>query len=481
MNIDLKEMTQLAAAFRDLFKGYHISRSEPECYAQLSSMQDQYRALFRALGFELVCDPRGFYYFVPEQVAPQVNKTAQRLALFTFILVEHLADQGRDPLSVLDGGSIGRDELPALLEKYRDRVAHPETGLPFAPTKRDQPFTIEGLAFHTKGPLRIALKVFMPVCVVAFGVSFLWDWWGLIRSCSVAGMIGFGTNWVAIKMLFWPRESRPVFGHGLIPSQRDDLIDKVATEVLENLINEELIVQKIDETRIIERFTESAIDKLNLLVADPEFKADVRRLVLTYVGEIASNPTFRQQILTRAEGAMEEFAGDRFKGWLVHKLRDRWRAPLVRFVNQEIEGLDKTLGEGLDELDPVLEKLPTAMLARQEQIERMLTKMLIGLVNEVDLRAIVYEQLSTVTPEQLETSFREFSDDKLSYITLLGGIFGVIGGTVIVWPLPAIAVLLTLLGVLALLDVVLYRVVRASWWPRSRAGQPEADEAPLRP
>ena len=116
MNIDLKEMTQLAAAFRDLFKGYHISRSEPECYAQLSSMQDQYRALFRALGFELVCDPRGFYYFVPEQVAPQVNKTAQRLALFTFILVEHLADQGRDPLSVLDGGSIGRDELPALLE-----------------------------------------------------------------------------------------------------------------------------------------------------------------------------------------------------------------------------------------------------------------------------------------------------------------------------------------------------------------------------
>ncbi|MBE1043361.1 chromosome partitioning protein, partial [Escherichia coli] len=50
-------------------------------------------------GFELVCDTRGFYYFVPEQVGAQVNKTAQRLALFTFILVEHLADQGRDPLS----------------------------------------------------------------------------------------------------------------------------------------------------------------------------------------------------------------------------------------------------------------------------------------------------------------------------------------------------------------------------------------------
>ncbi|MBU0837350.1 MAG: chromosome partitioning protein, partial [Gammaproteobacteria bacterium] len=91
-----------------------------ELYTQLAGQQDAYRALFKALGYELTCDSRGFYYFVPEQMGAQVNKTAQRLALFTFILVEHLADQGRDPLAVLDGGSLGRDELPALLDKYRD-------------------------------------------------------------------------------------------------------------------------------------------------------------------------------------------------------------------------------------------------------------------------------------------------------------------------------------------------------------------------
>lgn len=120
MQINLSELTQLTPIFRELFKGFHVSRRDPELYSQLSNQQDQYRALFRALGFELVCDTRGFYYFVPEQIGAQVNKTAQRLALFTFILVEHLADQGRDPLAVLDGGSLGRDELPALLEKYRD-------------------------------------------------------------------------------------------------------------------------------------------------------------------------------------------------------------------------------------------------------------------------------------------------------------------------------------------------------------------------
>ncbi|PVZ15907.1 MULTISPECIES: Mks condensin complex protein MksE [unclassified Pseudomonas] len=120
MQLDLSELTQLAPIFRELFKGFHISRRDAELYAQLSNCQDQYRGLFKAMGFELVCDTRGFYYFVPEITAAQVNKTAQRLSLFTFILVEHLADQGRDPLAVLDGGSLGREELPSLLDKYRD-------------------------------------------------------------------------------------------------------------------------------------------------------------------------------------------------------------------------------------------------------------------------------------------------------------------------------------------------------------------------
>ncbi|MEE8875429.1 Mks condensin complex protein MksE [Pseudomonas helleri] len=128
MHLDLSELSHLAPIFRELFKGYHVSRRDPELYAQLSNFQDQYRALFKALGFELVCDTRGFYYFVPDTAiaSAQVNKTAQRLALFTFILVEHLADQGRDPIAVLDGGSLGRDELPGLLEKYRDLFVQAE-------------------------------------------------------------------------------------------------------------------------------------------------------------------------------------------------------------------------------------------------------------------------------------------------------------------------------------------------------------------
>src|SRR5690606_22028218 len=125
-------------------------------------------SLFRALGFELVCDPRGLHYFVPEQMRPHVNKTAQRLALFTFILVEHLADQGREPLAVLDGGSPGRDELPALLDTYHDLFVQAEvTSLEELEEKILRRLTQLGFAQDSNGVYRYLppMHRFLDVCL----------------------------------------------------------------------------------------------------------------------------------------------------------------------------------------------------------------------------------------------------------------------------------------------------------------------------
>jgi uncharacterized membrane protein YheB (UPF0754 family) len=355
-----------------------------------------------------------------------------------------------------------------LFEKYRRRMVHDETGLPFEPTRTRSAYTIESLAFETRGTLRLALNVFFPFCALLFLISFFWDFHEIIRSCSVAGIIGFSTNWVAIKMLFWPRQSRPIFGHGLIPSQRDQLIDKVASEVLEKLINEELILRKIDETHLVSRFSRAIIDKLYTLVSDPEFKADLRNMVLTYVGELTSNQEFRDAMARRAEESLEEFAGSSFRSWLVRRLKEVWRAPLIEVLNHQIQNLEGTVDEGLTEVDGVLERLPNALEARQEAIDRVMTTMLVGLVREVDVRAIVFEQLSTVTPEQLEQGFREFSDDKLSFITLLGGVLGLVGGTIIVWPLPSIAALIVIGVVLTVLDVLIHPLMQSKYWPKKR-------------
>ena len=372
---------------------------------------------------------------------------------------------------------IPRISFLELFEKYRKQMVHERTMLPFDPSDADAvPYTIEKLAFDTGWGLRLALRLFPGGCALVFLLSYLEAYvfpqpvWisDVLRSSSVAGLIGFGTNWVAVQMLFWPREVRPVFGQGLIPSQRDQLIQKVADEVLENLINEELIERKIEETKVVRRFTGAFIEKLQIVVRQPQFKQDLRNMILTYVGDLTSDEAFRASLGRRAEASLEELAGPGFKTWVVKKLKDVWRQPLVDLINREIEGLEGTVDEGLGKLDGALEQLPLALDKRQEQIDHVLTTMLMGLVREVDVRDIVVQQLSTVTTEQLERGFREFSDDKLSFITLLGGILGVVGGTVLVWPLASMLVLSVLAVLLVVADVVARPLMSSRFWPKRR-------------
>lgn len=369
-----------------------------------------------------------------------------------------------------------------LFEKYRRRMVHKETGLPFAPTPRDAPLTIERLAFETGAALRLTLKLFFPACALLFAFSFAWDTaQGLLRACSVAGMIGFGTNWVAIKMLFWPRQPRPVFGQGLIPSQRDQLIEKVADEVLEKLINEELITSKIEEVQVVPRFSRALIEKLREVVREDEFKADLKAVVLTYAGELVANPEFRVRVARKAEQSMEELGGGTLRSWVVKRLKDVWRQPLIGVLDRELAQLDVTVDGALSEVDGVLERLPQALEKRREAMDAVLTTMLLGIVREVDLREIILEQLSTVTSADLEAGFREFSDDKLSFITLLGGLFGLVGGPVIIWPLPSLAVLGALCVAAVLLDLVLHPLMSSRYYPHRPEGHGDPAAPPPQP
>ncbi|MEM7676946.1 MAG: DUF445 family protein, partial [Myxococcota bacterium] len=239
-------------------------------------------------------------------------------------------------------------QLPTYLEKWRDRVrTDPRTGLPMSSQQgQDGPPSIEKLAFQTGSGLQWALKLFTPVAFAFFLVSF-WipiPWLEqLLRTCATAGIIGFGTNWVAIQMLFKPREVRPVLGQGLIPSQRDELIRKVADEVVENLINEDIIRRELDDSRLISRLTEETMKEVRRLVNDPEFGPDTKQVILTYAARFTQSEKFRSEVTAEVQNRVAQVAGSQFANAVVERLRGLWREPIVRAVNRELDELPNTL------------------------------------------------------------------------------------------------------------------------------------------
>ena len=118
----LDHLEKLEDIFRELSRGRHISAVDGELFAALEKHPNDYCEVFKKLGFDLVCDARGFYFFFG---ASSTSTNVKRLALFLYILIDWLADSGEGITAALAGKSFNIDQLPHLAsERYRGYLAH---------------------------------------------------------------------------------------------------------------------------------------------------------------------------------------------------------------------------------------------------------------------------------------------------------------------------------------------------------------------
>lgn len=89
----MNELPHLASIFDRLRRGYHLGPDD-EQFSALSERYDDYARYFEALGLKLIRHPREFFYFEPDN-PETVPDTLPRIAVFSYIIVDHAANQGR--------------------------------------------------------------------------------------------------------------------------------------------------------------------------------------------------------------------------------------------------------------------------------------------------------------------------------------------------------------------------------------------------
>lgn len=110
-------LPHLRKIFDLLRRGRHICEADAEYYWALKDNFDKYAAFFDQLGFSLMAHGRGFYYF-HELVT--FSDRARRMAVFMFILVEHLADHGEAIEETLLSRLFRIEDLPHFRsDRYR--------------------------------------------------------------------------------------------------------------------------------------------------------------------------------------------------------------------------------------------------------------------------------------------------------------------------------------------------------------------------
>lgn len=189
------------------------------------------------------------------------------------------------------------------------------------------------------------------------------NWW-LILIPLISAFIGWFTNWIAIKMLFHPKEPRKILGitfHGIFPKRQQQFAEKLG-----KLVSNELLSFSDIESKITSK---ENLDKIMPLV----------------------------------EGHIDHF--------IRHKLSDTF--PLLsmfigdKTINQLKEGFMKEL---------------------QQIFPEVMKKYMGNLQKDLDLEQIVIQKVRGFSSDKLESILNDIMKKEFKFVEIIGGVLGFIIG-----------------------------------------------------
>lgn len=325
----------------------------------------------------------------------------------------------------------------------------------------------------TRAWVLTVLQLHPYVLLAVFLSSFIWDFngiestiWGhsiqydgILRIISVSGLIGYGTNWLAITMLFRPEKSRPLLGHGLIPSQKKVIAFRLAQAVSTDLINPELIKQKIADSNLIPLFRDKAIAWLRGITDDSNFREELKSITVEYMHDLVADPSVRSSLAANIILTLEQsMASKKLEKIALQTYLMVRGNEAQEIVEEAIARLPENIERMLDKVDQTLDELPATLEERSEQIESIMTQTLYRLINQLDVHNLIEENINRFEEKRLEKMIRGATNEQLRYIQYLGAVLGTIGGLVIWSPLLALAVLVASAAIVLIIDHLLMQL-----------------------
>lgn len=353
-------------------------------------------------------------------------------------------------------------KLGHILSKY----------LEFESDTKQKSASIETAPQVTNLPILQFLKPIPWILGTMFLFSFIWDFEGIgteifgislqfegiIRIISVSGIIGFLTNWIAITMLFKPIKKRPLLGQGLVPAHKDRIAYRLSHAVSEDLINPELIKQKIRESKAISRYRLQAIEHIEQITEREDFREDLKEWLLEYVDSMVQNPEFRMKISNHILHEIEEALEDRvFEKAALKTYSFLSGQTLPEFIENLLERLPVTAERNIGYIEEYLDEFPEKIHNNSDKIDEVITLLLYKLINQLNVQNLVEENLKKYDEQRLEEMIRNATNEQLKTIQYLGAVLGTIGGFVIWEPIISLVGLSAIFGTIYMIDWQLYQ------------------------
>lgn len=280
----------------------------------------------------------------------------------------------------------------------------------------------------------------------------------------IGGVIGYFTNFLAVKMLFRPLHPVKIgkitlpFTPGIIPKRKDSLAKAVGIAVGENLLTKEDIVGIFEDEKMKSSIVEGVLGKCQkamdttveglLLKVISEEKLTEKKTALTRkITEKVKDELLAMDLGQLIAKGGSEVLKEKFQGGMFSLfINDEFIASLAEPIGKEVEKYIDSHGEEI--FEPAVERQIDLLLEKQNtQIANLLgmdmDKLRVGmnaaydnlvseniekLLNHLDVTAIVQEKVEAMEVEELEHLVLSVMKKELDVIVNLGALIGCLIG-----------------------------------------------------
>lgn len=283
----------------------------------------------------------------------------------------------------------------------------------------------------------------------------------IIMTLVISGLIGYFTNYIAVKMLFRPRTEKHIFGRrvpftpGVIPKNKPRLAKALGRAVGEQLLTGSDLKEALSSDKTADaaakRVTEGVFsDKPVSEVLDgitggnsaAVREAAALRLTALVTEKIRQADISAVIVSEGTEAIKQKVAGSMLAMFVNDELIASFAAPLSQRIDSYLdENAEPAVSKAVnEELDRLMCSSPAQLLegsgmtrertekALSELIKKAARESLDDIIASVDIPAIVEDRVNAMSVEQVEELVMSVMKHELNAVISLGGIIGVIIG-----------------------------------------------------
>lgn len=265
-------------------------------------------------------------------------------------------------------------------------------------------------------------------------------------SILAPAVVGYWTNWLALKMLFHPRRRNLVW-QGLIPARRAEIVEGISDGVLTNLVSPEIVREYLKESELLHNLAARATMSTRDVVNNPEFRTELQGLVYGFVFDLVHSKSMRRKVGRIIQEKIDAWTGTTVGEKVIGWLKSVWGPKLKDLLLNALDDLPDAVSGLLGHTDRTLERLPEIVEEEAANIEEVVTNAIIEGLRSLDLKRIIHRQLGKMDEAKLESLLTGTVSSELKFIQTSGGIFGALVGLAIQFPVVRITLFAVAVGV----------------------------------